>query len=162
MALTQYRIRIKRGDVEIEVEGDKAYVKEAIADLRRLLSVEPSSVGPPPKPGKAPEMMARTPKPQSVREFLDIYDLKRHTDIVLTFGYYLEKRRSLSGFTPADINKCYYEAKMEPSNTSQMIIENMKKGYMMEAHGSEKGKRKYVLTQKGEKFVESGFVKDKK
>ena len=72
-------------------------------------------------------------KSASPREFIDRYGLKRHVDIVLAFGYFLEKTRGLKAFTGADINTCYYEAKVEPSNTSQMIINNIKKGFIMQA-----------------------------
>lgn len=161
MAQTQYRIRVRRGDVEVEIEGDKSYVNRAFAELKRLVLglEEPSTARPPKSQTKAYLPLA---KAQSVREFLDSYDLKKHTDIVLAFGYYLEKRRALSSFSPVELNRCYYEAKLEPSNTSQMIINNTRKGLIMDAPGSKKGKRKYVLTRKGERFVEAGFVQSKK
>ena len=162
MVKQPYRIRVRHGEVEIEVEGDKAYVNKIFADLKRLLAVEFPVTPSQRKPGKRGEALAPGSKPLSAREFLDRYDIKRHTDIVLAFGYYLEKIQRLSAFTPVDVNRCYYEAKIEPSNTSQMIIQNIKKGFMMEPRGSKEGKRRYVLTQKGEKFVEAGFVKSKK
>lgn len=163
MAQTQYRIRVRRGDIEVEIEGDKSYVNRAFAELKRLvLGLEEPSTAGSPKSQRAAKAYLPSAKPQSVREFLDSYDLKKHTDIVLAFGYYLEKRRVLSSFSPGDLNGCYYEAKLEPSNTSQMIINNTKKGLIMDAPGSKKKKRKYILTRKGERFVEAGFVQRKK
>jgi hypothetical protein len=162
MAQAPYKIRVKRGDIEIEVEGDKRYVSKTFADLRRLIDSDLVTAQPLSKSGKIPSSPVPSSKPLSVREFLDQYSISRHTDIVLAFGYYLEKRQEVSGFTAVDINRCYYDAKIEPSNTSQMIIQNVKKALMMEAPGSNKGRRKFVLTQKGEKFVEAGFARDKK
>ena len=96
----------------------------------------------------------------SIREFIQQLELKRHTDITLAFGYYLERYAGASQFTPADINNCYYEAKMESSNTSQMIVQNIKRGYMMQSKKKgEKGKIHYTITSTGEKFVESKLPK---
>jgi DNA-binding PadR family transcriptional regulator len=62
------------------------------------------------------------------------------------------------------VTQCYYEAKLEPSNTSQMIVQNIKRGFLMEAKGSERGKKGrkyYTLTQSGLAFVENAFKKPK-
>jgi hypothetical protein len=97
----------------------------------------------------------------SIREFIQQLDLKKHTDITLAFGYYLERYTGASQFTPADINNCYYEAKMETSNTSQMIVQNIKRGYMMPSKKKgEEGKNRYTLTSTGEKFMESKLPKN--
>jgi hypothetical protein len=80
---------------------------------------------------------------------------KKHTDITLAFGYYIEQQADTPEFTPADINNCYYEAKIESSNTSQMIILNIRRGYMMLSKSSgEKGRKRYTLTSSGEKYIE--------
>jgi predicted transcriptional regulator len=78
-------------------------------------------------------------------------NIKRDIDLVLAFGYYLEKHSGLKSFSPRDINTCYYDAKIETSNTSQFVILLIKKGFLMEAkkEKTEKGKKKYTLTQTG-------------
>lgn len=91
-------------------------------------------------------------------EFVRQLGLKKHTDIVLAFGYYLEKISGVREFSPADINKCYYEAKMENSNTSQMLIQNIKNGRIMPARGT---KKLYTLTKTGEDFIETVLNKKK-
>ena len=156
---TAYRIRLKQGDTEFEIEGDRAYVTKTYQDLKEILGLSQHA-----KPVLAGEQRSAktTPakslggKPSSPREFIDRYGLKRHVDIVLGFGYFLERVRSLKSFTGADINTCYYEAKVEPSNTSQMIINNIKKGFIMQS--KKPGARtSYTLTRTGEEFVEAGF-----
>ena len=91
-------------------------------------------------------------------EFIRQIGFRRHTDIVLAFGYYLEQQGA-KDFTPADVNNCYYEAKMENSNTSQMFILNIRRGYMMEAKGTKGGKRRYTLTASGVNFVTAKATK---
>jgi hypothetical protein len=155
MAGKSYRLRLG----EFEVEGDKEFVLEMIKrygpsaptnDYSPLgkgkKAIEKQSVLPPPTTGKS----------ISIREFIQRLELKKHTDISLAFGYYLEKHQGVQEFTPADITNCYYEAKLETSNTSQMIIQNIRRGYLMASKKTgDKSKNRYTLTQSGEKFVES-------
>ena len=102
-------------------------------------------------------MRARGSKEVSVREFLRRLDLKKHTDITLAFGYYLEHYAGVSQFTSGDINNCYYEAKIERSNTSQMLIHNIRLGRVMEAKTNDKEGKRFTLTATGEQYVESKF-----
>jgi len=157
---TSYRIRFKQGDIEFEIEGDRSYVTKTYNEMKGILGLlQPS------KPVLAGEtktsksISARIVgggKSSSPREFIDRYGLERHVDIVLGFGYFLEKTRNLKSFTGADINTCYYEAKVEPSNTSQMIINNIKKGFIMQSTKSG-SKKSFTLTRTGEEFVDAGF-----
>ncbi|MGH9681499.1 MAG: hypothetical protein ACRD4Y_16250 [Candidatus Acidiferrales bacterium] len=155
-----YRIKLKLADTEFEIEGDKQYVTATYRDMKELLGLGQQQTKP--VLGGETKLMKPVPtksqggKPSSPREFIDRYGLKRHVDIVLAFGYFLERGRGLKNFTGADINNCYYEAKVEPSNTSQMIINNIKKGFIM---GSKKAgvRNNYTLTRSGEEFAEGGF-----
>jgi hypothetical protein len=165
---TTYRMRLKQGDIEFEIEGDRNYVSKTYDDLKEILGLQQTTLPLPPpgtqeKPEKKKSGVTKAPtggKSYSPREFIDRYALKRHTDIVLGFGYFLEKVRGLKNFSGADINTCYYEAKVEPSNTSQMIINNIKKGFIMPSgkSGSRKG---FMLTRTGEDFVAGGFKASK-
>ncbi len=155
-----YRVRIAKGDQEFEAEGDKAFVLDM---LKRFESpeaaVDSSSSAKKGKTYPAEKMLrANSGKNVSVGEFIRQTGFKKHTDIVLAFGYYLE-RQGTKDFTPADINNCYYEAKMENSNTSQMVIHNIRRGYMMEAKNAKGEKRRYTLTQSGESFVTTKAAK---
>jgi hypothetical protein len=159
MAMT-YRIRFKQADTEFEVEGDRAYVTKTYEDMKGLLGFsqreKPVLGGEDHKSTKPAPVKVLSGKSSSPREFIDRYGLKRHVDIVLGFGYFLERQRGLKSFTGADINTCYYEAKVEPSNTSQMIINNIKKGYIMQSKKAG-ARSNYTLTRTGEEFVDGGF-----
>ena len=162
MAVGTYRIKVVHGDQQFEVEGDKKFVLEM---LKRFgpdgppASSQRGVTSPIKKSkGEASESAAIPSRALSVGEFVRQAGLKRHTDLVLGFGYYLEKHSDLKDFTPADINTCYYEAKIESSNTSQMIAQNIKRSYMMPARGPAKkkgGARRYTLTRSGLTFIES-------
>jgi hypothetical protein len=164
MALS-YRIRFRQADTEFEVEGDRTYVTKTYQDLKEILGLSERA-----KPVLAGEQRTSKSLPtkslggkaSSPREFIDRYGLQRHVDIVLAFGYFLEKVRGLKSFTGADINTCYYEAKVESSNTSQMIINNIKKGFIMPQSKKVGARASYTLTRTGEEFVDSGFKKTSK
>jgi hypothetical protein len=159
MAEKTYRIKIAQEGREFEVEGDKAFVLEMLK-LHGPQGLGPGSVTD--KTGqkniqkRGSLVRATAGKTLSIREFIQQLDLKKHTDITLAFGYYLEKHQGVAAFTAADVNNCYYEAKLEASNTSQMIIQNIKRGFLMASkQRGEKGQNRYTLTSSGETFVES-------
>ena len=145
-----YRIRIVRQDGEFEAEGDKSFVLEML-DRFEAGTGAPTKAPKARAPRKTAEEAAG--KALSVREFVQKLGVKRHTDKVLAFGYYLEHHTGKSEFTPADINNCYYEAKMETSNTSQALAQNIKRGFVMEAKGGGKKRKRYTLTQSGEDTI---------
>ena len=159
-----YRLRFKQADTEFEVEGYRTYVTMTYQDLKEILGLSER-----PKPVLAGEQKTTKSstskslggKTSSPREFIDRYGVKRHVDIVLAFGYFLERVRGQKNFTGADINTCYYEAKVEPSNTSQMIINNIKKGLIMPQSKKAGARASYTLTRTGEQFVDAGFKSTK-
>lgn len=159
MAAKTYRLKIGREGHEFEAEGDKRFVLEMLA---RFAPRPVADESPPAKlraekgQGRKPAVRQARGKALSIREFVQQLGLKKHTDIALAFGYYLENYSDITEFTAADINNCYYEAKLEASNTSQMIIQNIKRGRMMPSRKKgEKGKNRYTLTGSGETYVES-------
>jgi len=144
-----YRIRISKGDQQFEAEGDKRFVLEMVKRFEGEM--------PPSQRAKAasnPVELASS-KQISVGEFIRQLGIKKHTDLVVAFGYYLEEQAGLKDFTAADIGNCYYEAKMETTNVSQSIIQNIKRGYMMEAKRDKDAKkgRRYRVTASGQAFI---------
>lgn len=157
MVARTYKVRISRSGEEFEFEGDKAFV---LAMLKKYDSAASNGLSTVPittkgKTKEAAIVQAQKGKALSIREFVQQLGVKKHTDITLAFGYYLERHADTPEFTPADINNCYYEAKIEGSNTSQMIIQNIKRGFFMLAKAAgDKARKRYTLTSKGERYVE--------
>lgn len=148
-----YRIKIVIGNQEFEAEGDKEFVLEMFEKFETFAprTIPEHTDNELNSSNKIAPKTLDVSKTISVGEFIRLTGVKKHTDIVLAFGYYLEKYSGLKEFSPADINNCYYEAKMESSNTSQMIIYNIKKGFFMSTRGENKN---YTLTQSGIEYVE--------
>ncbi len=160
MASKTYRLRIVSDGKEFEAEGDKAFVLDMVK-RHAPNALTPASLDKKPEPPALKERVRQVALPVhgkgvSLREFIQQLALKKQTDIALAFGYYLEKHQGNADFSAADVNNCYYEAKMEASNTSQMIINNIKGGRMMPSkQKGEKGRKRFTLTATGEKFVDS-------
>lgn len=166
--MPNYRIRIDRGDVHFEAEGDKKFVLEMLSRFEKPTSASSTSPErPQPRASKSSKgtrghsLVPDVSKGLSPGEFIRQFGFKKHTDFVVAFGYYLEKHSGLTEFAAGDINTCYYEAKMESSNTSQMVIQNIKRGFMMEAKGAAKGNKgakKFTLTRSGEEHVRKALA----
>lgn len=153
-----FRLRIVKADREFEAEGDKKFVLDMLDRFEEDGGNPGQNLKKPKEPASpaSNQKQLSDTKKMSVGEFVRQIGLKKHTDLVLAFGYYLEKHSGLTEFTPADINNCYYDAKMESSNTSQMIIRNIRRGFIMESKGEKDSKRKsFVITRTGEQFVVS-------
>jgi len=164
MADRTYRVKIVRADQQFEAEGDKAFVLQMLqrheGGGKVRLPLEKTGQRKSAEDRDTAQLISE--KELSAGEFIRQFEFKNHTDFALAFGYYLEKHSDLTSFTAADINNCYYEAKMESSNTSQMIIYNIKRGYMMQAKNAgkpAKGPKRYTLTQSGEKYLQKAIAK---
>ncbi len=160
--MATFRVRVRDGEKELEIEGDRKYIDQMLKRFGYLGGTANPEIGA--KASAATPALAAGKEKNSPAEFILQLQLKKHSQIALAFGFYLEKFKGMAKFTPGDINNCYYEAKMEPSNTSLTIMQNIKRGLLMAAKGSTKdsgGKRYYTLTQSGMHLVEKGFKKAK-
>lgn len=160
MTTRNYKIRIVQDGQEFEAEGDKAFVLKMLARFETSSAVEQLVSDVPTKKGSRTKVATKSVAPRSkavsIREFVQRLGFKKHTDITLAFGYYLEHQEDAREFSPADINNCYYESKIESSNTSQMIIQNIRRGFMMPSKAkSDKGRKRYTLTSSGEAYIET-------
>jgi len=160
-----YRLKIACSDKQFEAEGDKTFVLNMWKKFQERVFPDESIVLE--KKGQKglilqPTIVPTIGKGLSVGEFIRKLDFKKHTEVVLAFGYYLEKYSGMREFSPADVNKCYYDAKLDSSNTSQMLIQNIKRGRVMQAKlGKKKGQKLYTLTRTGEEFIEKALGKTK-
>jgi hypothetical protein len=153
MANNSFRLRLVREGSEFEAEGSEAFIEKM---LTRHWAQGAVSGGKPPPAARAGRTEKRTTaKGESVAEFVRrVGGARKHTDLVLLFGYYLEKFAGMEDFSAADVNNSYYEAKLDRSNTSQMLIQNIRAGRVMGARGGTGGRRRYRLTRSGERAVE--------
>lgn len=140
-----YRIKLKKGDFEIEVQGDKLWVENK---FKELTAKEIGIAG-------AREALPRG-MPETIGEFLDQKgDPQKHTEVVAVFAYWLFKVEKMESFNVKDIVECYNKTrKVKPSNPNQIINTNVASYLFAEAEEKKDGYKAWVITRTGEEYVE--------
>jgi hypothetical protein len=143
-----YRIRVKRGDLEVEVESsDHDYVE---AKLNQYLNAQRSPEPPAAEPG-ASVRGERSRRPVSVREFVKQVYPEKKNEVAAAIAYFLEYHAAppVEEWKPDEIGDKFADArKPKPANMRDLLI---KSDYFME--GREKGM--YRLSETGVNWVES-------
>lgn len=139
-----YRIKVKRGESEIEVEGDKEWVEEKLKELTSEKSYTPALTE------TVPQTM-----PTSLVEFLETKgNPKKHSELTAVFAYWLLKYEKVETFNVRDIISCYDKTRCaKPSNANQIINSNVRQGLFAQATEKKDGYIAWYLTGKGEQFV---------
>lgn len=149
MLEAQYLMRYKKGDLEIEVQGDKAFVEEK---FKELLEMQPKAAT---KEVQKIETSVEPEKKVSLGEFLKSKNPKSHGDKILAFGYYLEKAKGYPSFNLDEIEACYMEARLpKTKNFSAYITPLIRSGHLMDAEEKKDNKKAWILTESGLKYVE--------
>ena len=77
-------------------------------------------------------------------------------DKTIALAYYLEHIEQANSFNANDVANTFQAARENaPANLNDMINKNIGKGYLMESREQKDGKKAWVLTATGEKFVEN-------
>lgn len=141
----EYKIRVKKGDSEVEVQGDKEWVEAKYKEL----TVEKGA-------GMTPEFEESKSLPQTLGEFLDERgDPSKHTDSTAVFAYWLFKVEKMQSFNVQDILGCYDKTrKNKPSNVNQIINQNVATHIFAEASEKKDGLKAWIITRTGEGYVE--------
>ena len=142
---TSYKIKLKRGDFEVEVQGDKLWVE---SKFKELTTEEISILG-------AKEAIPRG-MPETLGEFLDQKgNPQKHTEVVAVFAYWLFKVEKMESFNIKDIIECYNKTrKTKSSNPNQIINQNVASHLFAEATEKKDGYKAWVITRTGEEYVE--------
>lgn len=142
-----YRIRVKRGDLEVEVESsDRDYVE---AKLEHYLNAQRSSEPPAAESG-VDVRGARSRRPVSVREFVKQINPEKKNEVAAAIAYFLEYHAApaVEEWRSDEIADKFADArKPKPANIRDLLI---KSDYFME--GREKGT--YRLSETGVNWVE--------
>lgn len=159
---TTYRIRIRHGEHELEIEGDKEFVTQTYSDLKgEVLGVAPAQRVPktdtdeitPPEPTDEPG--------PSLANFLKQKKAKSHADKVITIAVYLYRYRKHEEFTATDIERCYQEALLKmPKNINDRINANRRKGYIDITGSEREGLKTFRITREGLDYVEQGLTEE--
>jgi len=87
-------------------------------------------------------------------------ELNKETQKTLVLGYYLEHSEGMESFNATDLETMFRSAKEKlPKNINDTVNKNIVRGLIMEAREKKEGKKAWILTSTGEKYVESELKK---
>jgi len=99
-------------------------------------------------------------KEKSIKEFILEKQPKGTYNLGIAIAYYLEKYLKMSSFTSADLEQGFRDVKEPmPKNIPDLMYKNTKNAFFMEVKEQKNKSKSWVLTNSGEKLVESNFAK---
>ncbi len=148
MGEANYKLRLKKGDFEVEVQGDKDFVIVKFEELTKG-KIALGKIG-------QPAMEETAEFPDSLVEFVKQKgDPKEHVDLVIIFAYWLFKKENMDSFNIKDIESRYSRAVIpKPANLSDKIYRNQAKGFLVRAEAEKDGLMAFRITRSGEEHVE--------
>jgi len=148
MSELYYKIRFKKGDFEVEVQGDKEFVLTKFEELTRGKIVQVEI-------GKE-ETVEAGKFPTSLAEFVKMKgDPKEHTDLAVIFAYWLFKRENIESLNTKDLENCYSQTRIpKPANLSDVMNRNQGKGLVVRSEGRKDNLVAWTITKSGEEYVE--------
>jgi len=109
-----------------------------------------------------PEKLKSEGKKLSIKEFILTKNPIDDVQKTLVIGYYLEHFGGADSFNVRELAESFRLAREPvPANVNDKVNLNISKGYMMAAKEKKDKFKAWVLTNSGEKFVESGFEEKK-
>ncbi|MBQ8619574.1 MAG: hypothetical protein IJ418_19000 [Clostridia bacterium] len=169
------KVRIKFGPIEFEAEGDSELIERERSQFFSLLPQAIAAVSPvvPPSqqlleadvvdpvstehPEPVPVLVASpdTPQYESLAGFMREKRFSTGVEIVMGVAYYIDQIEGTSPFTSKEIETALDDARQtKPSNISQMIVQNIKKGYLRELKEKKDGYKAFCVLEKGKNWCE--------
>jgi hypothetical protein len=144
MADMPYRLRVRKGDFEVDVQGDKEWVETKFKELTTEKVIVPEVAE-----------TKITGLPETLGEFLDQKgNPQRHTDVVAVYAFWLFRIEGMESFNVKDIVSCYERTrKPKPSNPNMIINQNVATHLFAEAPEKKDGYKAWIITRKGEEYV---------
>lgn len=148
--MTHYRVRVRRGDFEVEVDSsDKDYAEAKLTELLagseaqqpevRVAAGGPEAAAPPP-----------SGKPLSLAEYVRRLSPRSGPQYVVALGSYLETHGGMgTGFKTRDIVDGFTAVKFKHSNPAEAVRQAKQQGLLMD--GKEAGT--LLVTATGEEWV---------
>ena len=175
------KIHIKFGPIEFEAEGDSDLIERERTQFFSVLPQAIMAVSPvvPLTPTMTesengclpstnlPESSLTYPAENNANNYESLAGFLREkkfvtgVEIVMGVAYYIEHIDHMGVFTSKDIETALDDARQEkPSNISQMIVQNIKKGYLREVKEKKDGLIAYCVFEKGKNWCEEYVAHD--
>lgn len=170
------KIRIKLGPIEFEAEGDIDLIERERTQFFSVLPQAIMAVSPvvPAVPAvieneynnvpvanlegdtSTDNIEINTTNYESLAGFLRDKKFTTGVEIVMGVAYYIEHINQVNPFTSRDIETALDDSRQnKPGNISQMIVQNIKKGYLRELKEKKDGLKAFCVLEKGKNWCEN-------
>ncbi len=153
--MAEYRVRVRKGEVEIEVESsDKSYVESKLGEWSKRLSLGAREIVAPEQdvPSRSPGVRGK-----SLAEHVRALAPKSGPQYVIAVGDYLERYGQLAnGFKTRDLVDGFRTVKYRHSNPAEAVRQAKQQGFLMD--GKESGS--LLLTQTAESWVKGQLASE--
>ena len=161
-----YKIRVKSGDIEIDLEGDKKFVMDNFTQINKIfkgskMNLKLDKPGRKKKRGRKPGRSKKVPpkpkivtldlKSMTLDEIIEKTDPKKEQDKILIFSYWINKHQKKREFRSNDIKDMFVEIKMDQPKNIQYHLNSLtkKKGYLKP--GRKNGR--FKISEEGIKYL---------
>ena len=147
-----FKIKVKKGDIEIEVQGDENFVTKKYDEIWNKLS-KPVAIE---VEAPAKEFIEVTELPETLPTFLEQKgNPDAYNDITMIFAYWLYHKLGIDPFNADDIEECFNITRIKKStNVYRDLRNNEGRGFIIRLREKKDGKMAYRISMEGEKFVE--------
>ena len=152
MSETPFKIRVRKGNVEIEIQGSEEFVTKKFAELEEYLE----QIIPPAEEKEKIDEEIEEELPDTLPEFLyQKGDPQRFVEKTLVFVYWLKYKKQIDPFNFSDIEECYEESMIPKSkNISRDLRNIIREGLIMRLDEKKEGQIAYRLTRSGIRTIE--------
>jgi len=157
MSEKTYKMKVKLGQNEIEIEGDKDWVDSKLSEFKTLLVTQrdTSPLRQKSASDSTPDVSVISNLQATLAQFYrDKGEPKLHRSKVLIFSYWLTKAEGMGSYNISDISKCYSKLrKPKPKNTTDTM--NKIPANYMKIAPNKNNKKAWTISDEGEKYVEA-------
>ena len=169
------KLHIKMGPIEFEIEGDSDLIErertqfftmlpQAISAVSPVVPVPSHVVEPGSGVNDQPALLlssegessgASIKSYESLAEFLREKKFSTGVETVMGVAYFLQYNRDFGALTSKDIERALDDERQnKPANIPQMLIQNIKKGYLRELKEKKDGLKAYCILERGKSWCE--------
>lgn len=149
-----YRVRVKRADLEVEIEStDKKFIEAKLAEYLSQAETGPVAAAHHQPSGASPGKENRR-RPLSIGEFSKQASPDKKNEIAATIAYYLEFHGDIEEWKPDDISDKFTDVrKSKPANMTDLL---QKSDFFMKGRGP----GFYRLSETGVRWVQGKVEKN--
>ena len=147
-----YKFRLKSGNLELELEGDREFLEARLMDLSWLDDILAKLGG----AGRAeqPEESLKAEEKPSFVEFASQINPEANWEKFLTIAYYLYRWEGKDYLTYEDVGSYYRQARWPmPGNERDVMSKLIREGYMEDA-GKINDRKAFRILRKGIDHIE--------